>query len=268
MSPTPAPPPPPSPAGTSDSLPLQVVKVGGSLISIRSFADTLCDQLCERHRAGERLVIVHGGGPQIEALHERVGIPSRKRGGLRTTPPESIELVAMALRASANLSLVRRLVFRGLPALGLSGVDLGLLRSEFQDRASLGFVGASPTVDAGRLRGLVDAGYLPVIAPLCLGPAGEVLNVNADTVAQAVSSALQADRLDFVSDVPGVYDDSGVRWQIRVPEVNALLRQDAVKGGMIPKLQAALGALQAGVPKVRIGSLSTLRSDAATVLCP
>ena len=174
----------------------------------------------------------------------------------------------MALRASANLSLVRRLVFRGLPALGLSGVDLGLLKSNFVDRAKLGFVGTSPLVDAERLRGLVDAGYLPVIAPLCLGPAGEVLNVNADTVAQAVSTALRAEQLDFVSDVPGVYDDSGVRWQIRVPEVAKLLSQDSVTGGMVPKLQAALGALEAGVPRVRIGSLTTLRSDAATVLCP
>lgn len=244
--------------------PTEVLKVGGAILNRPECLAEFVAHVARR--AAERtMVVVHGGGVLISELHAQLGLETTKHNGLRATPTESMKAVAMALRGAANSWLVGHLVARGVPALGVSGVDLGLMRSAFLDREKLGRVGGPPRVDSRALRGLLDQAYVPVIAPVCLGPDGGLLNVNADTVAQAVAAALGAASLDFVSDVPGVYEAAGrVRRRIRGSELEAFLEEAEVRGGMVPKLRASLAAVSAGVGRVRIGTLSSLESNHAT----
>lgn len=243
----------------------EVLKAGGRVFHDAASLQHLGDYVVERLDAGQPLVIVHGGGVLISSLHDQLGLETVKHGGLRVTPAESMTAVAMALRGAANAQIVSHLVSRDVPALGISGVDLGVLRSRFLNREKLGRVGGPPSVDAERLRALLAQGYVPVIAPVCLGPDGGLLNVNADSVAHAVAVAVKASSLDFVSDVPGVYERDGqVRPQIRGGEMSSFLESAEIKGGMIPKLQASLAAVSAGVGRVRIGTLDSLAANQAT----
>lgn len=244
--------------------PLEVLKVGGAVVVNDAALSELADHVARRAEA-RTLVVVHGGGELITELHDQLGLETKKHGGLRATPTRSMKAVAMALRGAANAWVVGRLVARDVPALGLSGVDLGLMRSGFLNRAKLGRVGGPPRVDATTLRRLLSLGVVPVIAPVCLAPDGGLLNVNADSVAHALAVALGAESLDFASDVPGVYEADGtVRPRIRGDELADFLAGAEVSGGMIPKLQASLSAVSAGVGRVRIGSLTSLEANRAT----
>lgn len=246
--------------------PCAVIKFGGALVAEPAFLEQLADHVTGCFQRGERVVVVHGGGTLISELQQDLGLPPRKRKGLRSTSSADMRAVTMALRGQANTLVVSHLVLRGVPALGLCGADLALLRSAFLNREKLGRVGGPPRVDRERLRGLLDQGLVPVVAPVCLGPDGGLLNVNADTAAHAVAVALGADTLDFVSDVPGVYTgpDHRVAARLRSAQVRGLLQSGEVRGGMIPKLQASLAAVQAGVGRVRIGDLPSLSTNHAT----
>ena len=243
-----------------------VLKAGGAVVSDTDFLAALADHVAERVSAGGALILVHGGGELITELERRFGVSAAvKHQGLRATPPESMRLVAMALRGVINATIVARLVARGVAAIGVSGVDLGILRSDFLNRTRLGRVGGPPRVDATRLRGLLAQGLTPVLAPVCLGPDGGLLNVNADTVAHSVAVSLGVETLDFVSDVPGVLDAEGrVARRLDPGDASDMLRGTGVRGGMIPKLQAAVAAARAGVGRVRIGDLSSLSQGTAT----
>jgi acetylglutamate kinase len=244
---------------------LHVIKVGGTLISNPAFLQRLGTHVSGLVEDGCPTIVVHGGGDLVTDLQRRLGVPETKHGGLRATSEEGMQLVTMALRGLANARLVAQLVSCGVEAIGVSGVDLGLLRSDYLNRARLGRVGGPPRVAAGGLARLLTQGLVPVIAPVCLGPAGGLLNVNADTVAHAVAASLEADCLDFVSDVPGVLGEEGqVVRSLSQGEVRALLEGPRVWGGMIPKLQASLAAVSAGVSRVRIGDLESLGRGGAT----
>jgi len=244
---------------------VQILKAGGAVVSDPSFLSALSRYVADQTAAGKRCLIVHGGGDLITEVHRRMGVTNTKHEGLRATPEDSMRLVAMALRGLTNATVVSSLVARGVSARGLSGVDLGLLRSDFLNRHKLGRVGGPPRVDVDALQGLLEAGYTPVLAPICLGPDAGLLNVNADTVAHSVAVALGPSTLDFVSDVPGVLGPgAAVTPRVTPDEARALLESAGVSGGMIPKLQAALAAAQAGVTRVRIGDLTSLAADQAT----
>lgn len=244
---------------------LDVIKVGGAVLADPARLAELADHVSRAARSQRDVIVVHGGGELIARLHDELGLETVKHGGLRATPPESMEVVAMALRGVRNVSLVAELVERGVRALGVSGADLGLLRSKLLNEPRLGRVGGPPRVRASQLRQLLDAGLVPVVAPVCLGPDGGLLNVNADTVAHAIACALGAHSLDFVSDVPGVFDARGeVIERIHVDELSGLLEGSEIRGGMIPKLQASHSAVRSGVARVRIGTLASLGSEAAT----
>lgn len=246
---------------------LDVIKVGGAVLAEPARLAELGQHVAGAAQSGRDVVVVHGGGELIARLHDQLGLETLKHGGLRATPPESMEVVAMALRGVRNVSLVAELVGRGVRALGLSGADLGLLRSKLLNEQRLGRVGGPPRVRAGQLRQLLDAGLVPVIAPVCLGPEGGLLNVNADTVAHAIACALGATSLDFVSDVAGVFDAEGeVIERLRADELAGLLESASIRGGMIPKLQASHSAVCSGVARVRIGTLASLASGVATVI--
>ena len=243
---------------------LTVTKIGGAKLAEPDFLEQLVHYATSLRKAGKALVIVHGGGPQIEQLHKDLDVPYEKIAGLRVTTQRSMPLVTQILCGSANKHLVATFVKAGIPAFGLSGVDGGFIRSSLLDQATYGRVGNDPQVDLRPLTTLVDANFLPVIAPVCLGTDGEPLNVNADSVALSVAIALKAETLEFVSDIEGVKTPNGIARQLDPRAIKSLIESSVVIGGMIPKLMAAADAAQRGVTCVRIGSLQGMLTGTAT----
>lgn len=225
-----------------------VVKIGGSTLGDH---DTSLSDLADLHRGGDRIVVVHGGGAAVSDWMTRMGREPQWVDGLRVTTPDSLEVVAAVLRGLINAELVRALNAHGAPAVGLAGVDAGILRSPVSDR--LGLVGETPSCDPDPLHRILDAGLLPVVAPVGLSDDGAtLLNINADAVAGAIADALPADRLIFLTDVPGVLDQRGCPVpQLTTDHETQLDAAGALTGGMLPKLRAGRQAQTAGV-QVRI----------------
>lgn len=255
-------------ATTASAATLRVVKVGGANLERPAYVDELAGHVADCVARGERVVVVHGGGSEIGALHDALDVPFRKLEGLRVTSDAGMAITTQVLCGLVNKRVVARFVARGLPALGMSGVDLGLLRAELLDAERFGRVGDSPRVDVAALHVLLDAGLVPVIAPVSLGPDEAPVNVNADAAAHALATALGAETLDFLSDVPGVRvdpDSQDCAERLHVPEVRRLTDEAVVvTGGMIPKLRAAAEAVERGVRRVRIGNLSGVRAGRCT----
>jgi acetylglutamate kinase len=227
-----------------------VIKLGGSSI----------DQLQEmldfiKGRRGDRVVVVHGGGPQISDVLQQIGHEPEFRDGLGVTDPETLGVVEMVLAGQVNTHLVAAMSSRGIPAVGLSGVDGETLRAERKAGGRWGEVGETPLVRTALLECLLGGGFVPVLAPLSLGTGEERLNVNADTTAAAVAAALKADSLLFLTDVAGVLGAQGEPLAELSPrDVDHLRQSGVISIGMIPKLEAALFALGQGVPNVEIRS--------------
>jgi acetylglutamate kinase len=218
-----------------------VIKLGGSTLDNQR--DALEDIVWLRG-LGAHPVLVHGGGPEINDWLERVGLPRRFERGLRVTDAATLDVVRMVLAGKVNGDLVRLLVSLGGRAIGLSGIDGGLLHAR-QIAADLGYVGAVTMVDAGVITALSAAGFIPVIAPIALGDDDTVLNVNADDAAADLARGLSATKLLYLSDVPGVLDAQGrLLSELTNHEVRALIDQGVISGGMIPKAEAALRALE------------------------
>jgi acetylglutamate kinase len=218
-----------------------VIKLGGSTLDNQR--DALEDIVWLRG-LGAHPVLVHGGGPEINDWLERVGLPRRFERGLRVTDAATLDVVRMVLAGKVNGDLVRLLVSLGGRAIGLSGIDGGLLHAR-QIAADLGYVGAITTVDAGVIAALSAEGFIPVIAPIALGDEETVLNVNADDAAADLARGLSATKLLYLSDVPGVLDAQGrLLSELTDHEVRALIDQGVISGGMIPKAEAALRALE------------------------
>lgn len=244
---------------------LTVVKVGGNELDDPSFLAGLCTTLATFEHP---LVLVHGGGKEISAALERYGQPVQFIDGLRVTPPESMTIMEMVVCGSINKRLVAHLVQAGKPAVGLSGVDLGLLRCvpHRPNGVDLGRVGAVTSVQGALLQSLLAPGWLPVIAPVALGQEdGLSYNINADHAAMAVASALtrpngqeHRTELVFVSNVPGVVLHGAVVAHLTAAEIEHNIQTGTISGGMIPKVRSALAALDAGVASVRITNLPGL----------
>jgi acetylglutamate kinase len=233
-----------------------VVKLGGSLLEDDAARAAVVDAIARRSCAGERIVLVHGGGKRIDAELASRGIPKRVHQGLRVTDGPTLDVVVAVLSGPVNADLVRELVDRGAEAVGLCAAEGSLLRAEFHPPVGgvdLGFVGAVTSVDPRRLEALLARRRLPVVAPVASGPGGCNLNVNADAAAAAVAGALDARRLVFLTDVEGVVDETGrILERLKTPDVLRLLDGPAVSGGMRPKLAACLAAARAGVREVII----------------
>lgn len=219
-----------------------VIKVSGGELDSSAFVRGLAVAL---KGLGRPLLLVHGGGKGIGLLQQRLGIEPRFVEGLRVTDEATLEIVEMALRGTANVRLVAALVEAGLPAIGVSGVDGGLVRAE--PVPELGRVGHVASVQAERLLALLGAGFLPVICPVCLGPEGLTYNVNADEVARALALAVEADGLAFVSVVPGVLQGEALLASLDGPAAERLLADGTINGGMMPKVRAALEAARQGL---------------------
>jgi len=229
-------------------MPTVVIKLGGAALPNR---EAVLSDLSAAREAGWQIVLVHGGGPVISDLMKRVGKQPAFVNGLRETDAETLEIAIMALAGKVNKGLVATLQLGGTPAIGLCGVDGGFVRAHRQTNPDLGFVGAVDHVDPAPLLALAAAGYVPVVAPIALGPDGP-LNINADTVAGDIAGALGAASLLFISDVPGVMDRAGkVLPALDRAQVGALKQEGVITGGFIPKVDACTSALDR-VPEVAI----------------
>lgn len=214
-----------------------------------------------------RLVIVHGGGDQISVLQQQRGDTPRFVGGRRVTTEGDLEVVRMALSGLANKQLVSAFVAAGLPAVGLSGEDAGLLRATPIDAATFGFAGTPVGVHAPLVQLLLGHGYLPVLSPVAAhedARRAQAMNVNGDDAASAFAAALGAQELFFMADVPAVLDADGTPIPRVTPaESDALIAAGTAAGGMAAKLEAGQRALSQGVARVRIGDLAALSTPKA-----
>jgi len=231
------------------------MKCGGSTLA--ALPNSFYEQLHQLQEEGTVPVIVHGGGPAISGMLDKLGIESEFIGGLRRTDEAVLDVVEMILAGQINKQIVRRLTQVGAKAIGLSGTDGGLIQAEpVPNAAQVGFVGDVTHVNASLLAGLVDMNHMPVIAPVGLDRAGQRYNINADTAAGAVAAYLESEQLIVVTDVPGIMRN-GPEGKVVLPvvtteEVEAMIESGDIYGGMIPKVQAAMKCLEGGVQEVVI----------------
>ncbi len=225
-----------------------VIKIGGSTLGEH---DTSLSDCVDLHREGRQVVVVHGGGAAVTDWQRRLGAEAAWVDGLRLTTPESLEVVVAVLAGLINKELTRRLQELGAPAVGLSGVDGGTLRSPISTR--IGLVGETPCCNPHTLRRILDAGLLPVLAPVGLADdLSTTLNINADAAAGAVATALRASFLVFLTDVPQVLDGDGAGIDcLNDARQQALTKCGVIAGGMLPKLRAGRDAVGQGA-QVRI----------------
>ena len=219
-----------------------VVKFGGSALAE---GDTVLGDIVLLRRLGVNPILVHGGGSEISRWLAKVGKKSEFVNGLRVTDEESIEVVRMVLVGKINQELVGAINSTGGRAIGLSGLDGWLMRGEQDmEHGPVGLVGKVTAVDLQPLQTLIDAGYIPVIAPLALDEQGRCLNLNADTAAGQIAAAMGAEKLIFLTDVVGISDSNGqLLTQVDEQTARELIAAGVIKGGMIPKVEACLACL-------------------------
>ncbi|MEM1503531.1 acetylglutamate kinase [Domibacillus sp. 8LH] len=219
-----------------------VVKCGGSVLKelSQSFFDSMNALIAD----GYKIVFVHGGGPEINAMLEKMNVKSEFKNGLRVTSEEVLQAAELVLSGSMNRKLVRMLEAQGIPAIGVQSSDQGILQADFINQEELGFVGDVTAVNKEALQLFLEAGLLPVLTPIAKGPDGTVLNVNADHAAGAAAYALEADHLLMVTDVPGVLKNGELIPSLTASQTNELIDSGVISGGMIPKVHTALKALE------------------------
>jgi len=240
------------------------LKVGGNELENDEFLQGLAAAISA---STDPLILVHGGGKGIAQLQAQLGLPTVKVDGLRVTDADSLSVAEMVLSGSVNKLLVKALLAVHVPAVGLSGVDGGTLRCQKKVHAAvdLGFVGEIVKVNTRLLQLILEHGWTPVISPISLGLDGQTYNVNADEAATAIASAMRADILEFVSNVPGVMENNEVIPQLTTTETLSLISAGIIHGGMVPKVNAAIAAVDSGVPKARIVNLAGLNAASGTV---
>lgn len=241
-----------------------VIKVGGNELDDSAFVAEFTRLVAALRPAP---ALVHGGGKEIGILQEALGGTPRFVAGLRFTDATALTAAEMVLCGSVSTRLVAALLAAGADALGMSGVDRGLIQVVKQEHPAgdLGRVGRPTAVRGDILRTLLAQGVIPVIAPISLGPDGPY-NVNADEVAGAVAAALDADEVVFVTNVPGVLVGGDVAGRLTRADVERLIGDTTISGGMIPKVRAALTALDAGVRAARITNLTGLAQGGTTIV--
>ena len=237
-----------------------VVKFGGNAMVDSDLTAAFAEDIVFLRLAGLRPVVVHGGGPQINAMLDQLGIESEFRGGLRVTTPEVMQVVEMVLTGQVQREIVRDINEHGPLAVGMSGEDGGVLNGVRRmatvdgEQVDVGLVGDITNVRAEPILALLDQGLIPVISTVAKGEGGETLNVNADTAAGAVAQALNAEKLVMLTDVEGLYRDwpasSDVIEVLTADELRAMM--PTLSSGMIPKMEACLRAVDAGVSRAHV----------------
>lgn len=232
-----------------------VMKCGGS--TLEELPDSFYDDLVKLHESGVQPVIVHGGGPAISENLSKLGIETNFVNGLRYTSEEVLDVVEMVLAGSINKKIVRRIGQSGGKALGLSGVDGYLIVAKpVSANAEVGLVGDVAGINAGLIEGVLNLGYMPIIAPVGIGANGQRYNINADTAAGAVASELGVQRMIVVTDVPGILQnvngEKRVLPVVSVQQIEDMIQSGEIYGGMIPKVRAAIACINGKVKEVVI----------------
>lgn len=243
-----------------------VVKVGGEALARPGGADALLEQIGVLHSLGVRIVLVHGGGVQADALAQRLGVEFEKVEGRRRTSPEMVDAMVLALNGEARAALLSAARKLGIPAVGISGMDAGFVEAHRRGptplasggTVDLGEVGDIERVDSGLLYDLLEWGYLPIVSPLAGDAEGNWLNTNADTVAAEIAVALGAAKAIFMTGAPGVLadvdDPHSLISELTLDEMEAMIADGSIQGGMIPKASAIARCLRGEVSRVHVVS--------------
>jgi acetylglutamate kinase len=242
-----------------------VIKYGGHAMGNKAAAEDFAEDVVLLELQGVKPIVVHGGGPQIGRMLDKLGIKSEFQGGLRVTDAATVEIVEMVLAGSINKQIVGWLSAEGGKAIGLCGKDGNMVTarkltrtvrdpdSNIEREIDLGFVGDPHKVDRSVLDAVLKAELIPVLAPVAIGEDGQTYNVNADTFAGAIAGAMKAKRLLLLTDVPGVLDkNKNLIPELTVDQCRALIADGTVSGGMIPKIETCIYAIEQGVEGVVI----------------
>ncbi|MFN7272664.1 MAG: acetylglutamate kinase [Gammaproteobacteria bacterium] len=242
-----------------------VVKAGGGVFGDPAATRALVEQIAVLHSLGIRVVFVHGGGPQLTEVTEKLGVPTQMIEGRRVTDAQSIDATAMVLSGLINTRILAACRELGVPALGISGVDAGLIQAHKRAPVKLqgsdaivdyGFVGDIDYIDTDVIKKLLDAGLMPVISPLSSDDAGTLLNINADTVAAAIGAALGAEKLVLCTGAPGILSDitdpTSVVSYTDLAGLAKLRTEGRINDGMLPKAKAIENAINGGVQRVHV----------------
>ncbi len=234
-----------------------VVKFGGHAMGDINYIRNFAQDMVLLRQVGAKPVVVHGGGPQIGAMLDKLNITSDFINGLRVTDSDTVSVVEMVLSGAINKSLVAAINDAGAKGVGISGKDADLIiakkllgenkTEDGVEKVDLGFVGEPAHIDSSVINALIASDLIPVIAPVARGTDGETYNINADTASGAISAAMQATRLLLLSDVPGVMDKDGqVIPRITISQANMLIENGTISGGMIPKVHTCIEAVEGG----------------------
>lgn len=243
-----------------------VIKYGGNAMINDELKENVMEDIALLKYVGVRPVIIHGGGPEITGFLKKVGKETSFVSGLRVTDEETVEIAEMVLDGKVNSEIVNLLNHRGVRAVGISGKDAGLIQARKKlatvydgddtKKVDIGYVGQVERVDTSLLDDLLDGDYIPVIAPIGVDEDGASYNINADYVAAEIAGALEAEKLLLLTDIEGVYKDyhdkSTFISALSAAEAKAYIKDGIISGGMIPKIEACLRALDAGAGKAHI----------------
>jgi acetylglutamate kinase len=236
-----------------------VIKLGGRVLNDEDTLYSLAEDLSLLHNVGIHVILVHGGGPQMNALASEMGIEQKVVGGRRVTDKETLRLAQMVFRGTLNTRFVSVLKEAGTPAVGLSGLDGGLIEAVKRPEVNgidFGFVGDIVKVNSKVLSALTQSGFIPVVCSLGATQDGQVLNINADTIAEKIALELQAKKLFLLTDQTGLFanpqDPDSLISYTDVADVKRLIETGVIQGGMKPKIESTLRALEGGVERVHL----------------
>ena len=234
-----------------------VVKFGGHAMVSPDLCEAVMHDITLLTQVGVRVVLVHGGGPEINDMLKRIGKESRFVGGLRYTDEETVEVVQMVLAGKVNKHLVQLLTCHGGQAVGLCGLDGDMIQAKKHDAGEdIGFVGDIVKINTKVINDAIASGYIPVISTVGGGENGEVYNINADTAAARIASCLHAEKLLLMTDISGLLrdkdDESTLIQEVKVSEIPSLKAQGIISGGMIPKIDCCVEAVRRGVHRTNI----------------
>ena len=241
---------------------IQVIKIGGAALADAGWLSRFAHQF----KRNATRIIVHGGGPEVSALSQQLGIEVVWAAGRRITSEAALDVASLVLTGRINKRIVRALNLAGVHAIGLSGEDANLMRAQVTQGGAIGRVGEVIEVKSKLLFDLIELGLVPVISPISADANGGALNINADEAATAIANAVGAEELLFLTDVAAVRDETGDCSVLSDVRARELIDEGVATGGMSVKLNAALAAVGAGIARVRVGSLAMMNDSKSGTL--
>ncbi len=229
-----------------------VVKYGGAVMEDEKLKTMIAKDVTLLRKIGINIVVIHGGGKEITSLSNKLNIQTKFVNGQRYTDEETLDVVRMVLAGSINKDIVRRINIHGGRAVGISGIDGDMIKVKKYIKEDLGLVGEVIDVNEALIKNLLKDGYLPVIAPMGVDVNGSVFNVNADIAAGSIAGAIDAAKLVYLSDTEGVKINNDLVPHLTEKQILDFINSGVINGGMIPKVESALNALNEGVSKVHI----------------